>query len=132
VVGAGCQGCHIAGVLPVLDEVGGSALVSSLSSRDNAAHLQSIAQLETRRSSVAEMFVDFQLRPITARIAAANLGVSPGQLLAALDQLDARLVPLGTRDGVVDRDTFLSTYRPSLCVLQQASENAPINCEIRR
>ncbi|HKO91234.1 MAG TPA: hypothetical protein VJU61_08780, partial [Polyangiaceae bacterium] len=131
VVGAGCQGCHIAGVLPVLNEVAGGADVAPLVDRDNAAYLQTLDQLETRRSAVAQMFADFQLAPITPRIAAADLGVSPGQLMNALDRLDPRLAPLGIPDGFIERDTFLAAYRTSLCVLQEGAETAPLNCEIR-
>ena len=130
VVGAGCAGCHFAGVLPALDEVGGADL-SPFVERDNAAYLQARARIDlgTRRNSLTEMFFDFQYQPVTSRVAAADLGVTPNELLGSLAGLDAALAPLGAPGGAVDRSLFLSRYRTSLCLLQQGAENAPTHCE---
>jgi hypothetical protein len=75
------------------------------------------------------MFVDFRFQPVTSRVAAADLGVTPQQLSSSIPGLDAALAPLGKAGGTIDRSILLSRYRKSLCVLQQGAENAPTHCE---
>jgi hypothetical protein len=150
---AACHGCHGAGLLPVKDQIFDSVQqnerafdpqtvedvqalyapgeLDALLESDSALHRVALARARVPADGpnpLSRVFFQFEREPLTARRAAAELGVRLEVLLENLPQLDARLAPLGVENGSVDRATFTDTLRASSCLLRDGSRNRPLGC----
>jgi hypothetical protein len=128
-VGAGCQGCHARGLIPIGD--GGD--IDALIARDSDQYVNwlDVAGIpSSAQDSVAPLFFDYQMAPLRVPTVAAELGVAQAELRDLLGQLSPQLDPLRTPDGFVDRYVLGSVYRRALCVTQTNSINVPANCDL--
>jgi hypothetical protein len=150
---AACHGCHAAGLLPVKDEILDYVLqnevyfdpqtfeevqvlyapgeLDALLESDSDVHRAALARALVPAdgpNALSRIYFQFDREPLTARRAAAELGVPLEVFLENLPQLDARLAPLGVENGSVDRATFSDTLRASSCLLRAGSRNRPLGC----
>jgi len=79
------------------------------------------------RDPVTHLFLDFVAGQVQTARAAGDLGVSPDFLKANLNRLDPRLG--NVENEGIDRELFEQVYVDSLCILQVASDNQPLNCQ---
>jgi hypothetical protein len=77
---------------------------------------------------ISRVYLDFQLGNVGLAAAAAEFGVEPEVLRENLDLLDARLGPLSTQDGHVNRNIMDATFLDSVCQLQAVQRNRPAGC----
>jgi hypothetical protein len=128
---AACHSCHGGGLLPLRDQVRDiiervpdyfdpdsialvraqylpAAELDALIERDSAVHRSALARALVPADGpnpLSRVFAEFETEPLTARQAAAELGVRLDQLRENLDRLDPRLAPLGA-EGSVERASF--------------------------
>jgi hypothetical protein len=79
------------------------------------------------RDPVTHLFLDFVAGQVQTPRAAGDLGVTPDFLANNLNRLDPRL--RNVENEGIDRELFEQVYVDSLCILQVASENRPLNCQ---
>ena len=79
------------------------------------------------RDPVTHLFLDFVAGQVQTPRAAGDLGVTPEFLANNLNRLDPRL--RNVENQGIDREAFEQVYVDSLCILQVASENRPLNCQ---
>jgi len=152
VTSVSCSNCHIAGLIPVVDEVRDTALGLAISSglnRDEVEQLEAIypeadefARIVADDSStfyqsalnqadlpiagvdpVSFVFLRFDT-DLTLADAAGDLAVTPDFLDQFLNELDPVLGVLDSGSRL-DRDDFTAVYVNSLCILSAVNENTP-------
>ncbi len=143
-----CLGCHAAGLLSVVDEVRLIVLSDPLITPEEAAELREIYPSAAEFESIVAGDNAPQLgalqalgvspaepEPISTVLgqfnqslnigrAAAELGVLPAELRAALPRLSPSLSVL-TEDGRVERDDWEQLYRSTLCAVSADARNRP-------
>jgi cytochrome c5 len=152
--GASCHTCHNAGMITFTDTVKPYVMQNALEydnetfdavmdiypdpkdfqaqmDADSLLHVSSVAKAGIpigTPDGVSRVFLDFQLGNLNLAAAAGELNVTAEQLKKELNLLDPRLGSLGQKDGYVNRAVFTDSYTDAVCVLQNVSENAPLNC----
>jgi hypothetical protein len=151
--GVSCNGCHQRGMIQFTDTVREWVTENQLDyddvtyedvqelypdndrwlniiGADNDYFQRSLAQAGVPvdlRDPVTHLFLDFVAGAVQAPRAAGDLGVTPEFLANNLNRLDPRL--RNVENEGIDRELFEQVYVDSLCILQVASENRPLNCQ---
>jgi len=151
VTSVSCANCHATGLIPVVDEVGPFAVANARSLRLNRDDVEALEDIYVSPDDFAKQVKDdssaFYQRALTSAglpiqggdpvsnvflrfdadvtlaDAAGDLGVTPDDLVDALNDLDPTLEVL--RRGTIDRDDFTEFYIQSLCELTFIQENQP-------
>jgi len=155
IVGAGCFGCHGAGVIAVPDEVrplalqqpqrfenSAAVLVEYLGAAalEQATEFDNMTFVAARRGAgvlaatpdpISRVFQRFSFAGVSLPTAAGELGVTPDELLAVLPLLDHGLASLGAKDASVDRSPWQQSYHDAACRLSTGWQNQPVNCKLR-
>jgi len=79
------------------------------------------------RDPVTHLYLDFVAGQVLTPRAAGDLGVTPEFLANNLNRLDPRM--RNVENQGIDRELFEQVYVDSLCILQVASQNRPLNCQ---
>jgi hypothetical protein len=151
--GVSCNGCHQRGMIQFTDTVREWVTENQLDyddvtyedvqelypdndrwlniiGADNDYFQRSLAQAGVPvdlRDPVTHLFLDFVAGGVQTPRAAGDLGVTPEFLANNLNRLDPRL--RNVENEGIDRELFEQVYVDSLCILQVASENRPLNCQ---
>jgi hypothetical protein len=151
--GVSCNGCHQRGMIQFTDTVREWVTDNQLDyddvtyedvqelypdndrwlniiGADNDYFQRSLAQAGVPvdlRDPVTHLFLDFVAGGVQTPRAAGDLGVTPEFLANNLNRLDPRL--RNVENEGIDRELFEQVYVDSLCILQVASENRPLNCQ---
>jgi hypothetical protein len=151
---AGCQGCHAGGVIPVRDQTRESverfsgqfdaetlelvrtvyplpAELDALMAADSAVHLAALERAGVPANGpdpLARVYFSFELEPLGAERAAAELGVTLAALRESLPLLPPGFAALGGAGGVIPRAVMTDGQGLARCVLHASSRNRPANC----
>jgi serine/threonine-protein kinase len=151
--GVSCNGCHQRGMIQFTDKVRDWVTDNQLDydqqtyedvmelyptnpemleliNQDNVyfqASLKASGVPVDLRDPVTHLFLDFAAGQVQTARAAGDLGVKPDFLANNLNRLDPRL--RNVENEGIDRELFEQVYVDSLCILQVASDNRPLNCQ---
>jgi mono/diheme cytochrome c family protein len=151
---ASCHACHGAGLIPVTDVLRDYVEMNpviydretfdavqtqypvateflQIMAQDSEIHQSAVERAGVPRGTpdpISRVFMQFEEGALDASRVAAELGVTPEALRAALGRLDPRLAPLGSPDGNIDRNTFGDIFAPTRCVLHDVARNRPAGC----
>jgi hypothetical protein len=109
---------------PTADEL------DALLQQDSDVHRAALAQTlvpAVGSDPLSRVYFQFERGSLDLRRAAGELGVVPETLTAEIPALDPRLAPLAA-GSTVDRVTFTSAFKASLCVLQADARNRVADC----
>jgi serine/threonine-protein kinase len=150
--GVSCNGCHQRGMIAFTDKVREYVIdnqltfdqqtfedvmdiyvtnedMSKLIAKDNSYFQSALDEAGVPvdlRDPVTHLFLDFVANQVQTPRAAGDLGVSPKFLEENLNRLDPKLQ--NVKNQGIDRELFEDVYVDSLCILQVASDNRPLNC----
>jgi hypothetical protein len=151
---AACSACHAAGLFSLSNQVpawiaaNAAAFdretaedvrthyplqneLDALIQADDAVHEQALQELGVPKNEpdpLSRAYHRFELDPLDARHAAAELGVTVDVLRASLSELPAGLEPLGN-GTTVDRATFTARFAAAACAVRRAGSHRPADCE---
>jgi hypothetical protein len=156
--GVSCNGCHQRGMIAFTDTVRDRVIEDQLNfdsdtfedvmeiyvpksdmdkliQADNDYFQRSLAASGVPvdlRDPVTHLYLDFVAGgstggAIQANRVAGDLGVSPDFLLKNLNRLDPKLQNVTVKG--IERELFDDVYLDSLCILQTAADNVPVNCQ---
>jgi hypothetical protein len=153
---AACPACHGEGLLPIDNQVRAAfdaspdplrdfvisdvadvqrypttAELDALRQVDDAVHRDARARaglIPGRPDPLSGVYYGFERKPLDARRAAAELGVSFESWTLGVEQLEPRLAALRSPTARIDRATFAEVLAGARCRLSVGARNRPAGC----
>jgi hypothetical protein len=82
----------------------------------------------TAPEPISRVYFGFEYDPLGAAQVAAELGVTPDRLIAAVPVIDPALASLGEPGGSIDRELMSRTWLDTQCQLLATARNRPVGC----